>query len=107
MSTRQRRKTISRHLVLPAVTVAFLCYFAYHAFHGDYGLFARARFDHQAEMLRKELASVRAQRELLESRVVLLRPESLDPDMIDERARQSLNVAHPNELIILRPQKGQ
>jgi cell division protein FtsB len=34
---------------------------------------------------------------------MLLRPESLDPDMIDERARESLNLVQPQELAILRP----
>jgi len=107
MATRQRRKSVTRQLVLPAVTVAFLAYFAYHAFHGEYGLFARARFDDEAVHLRGELAAVRAKRERLERRVALLRPESLDPDMIEERARLSLNVVHRNELVILRPKKGQ
>lgn len=47
-----------------------------------------------------------AERQELERRVALLRPESLDPDMIDERARASLNVVQPQELAILRPGRG-
>ncbi len=102
MATRQRRKTFFRRLVLPAVTTAFLGYFGYHAFHGDYGLFARAMLDHEAVELTTELSALLERRRLLEQRVALLRPESLDPDMIDEHARRSLNVVHANEVAILR-----
>jgi cell division protein FtsB len=38
----------------------------------------------------------------LERDVALLRPESLDPDMLDERARAILNLAHSNDLIMLK-----
>jgi cell division protein FtsB len=37
----------------------------------------------------------------LELAVSLLRVESLDPDMLDERARHILGLAHPDEFIIL------
>ena len=35
----------------------------------------------------------------LEQRVSLLRAESLDPDMLDERARFQLEFAHPRDLV--------
>jgi hypothetical protein len=38
----------------------------------------------------------------LERDVSLLRPESLDPDMLDERARAILNLAHSDDLIMLK-----
>lgn len=106
MATRQRRRSIYRRLILPALTIAFLSYFAYHAFHGDYGLLARARLDHEAMQLSVELAALKSRSERLERRVALLRPESLDPDMIDEYARRNLNLAHPNEVTILRRAVG-
>ena len=102
MTTRHRRKTVLQQLYLPAITVMFLAYFAYHAFHGDYGLFARERFDSEAARLGEELADLEAAKGKLERRVALLRPESLDPDMIEERARESLNVVHQDEVVIFR-----
>ena len=38
----------------------------------------------------------------LERDVALLRPESLDPDMLDERARAILNLAHPDDLVMMK-----
>ena len=40
------------------------------------------------------------EREKLEKRVDLLRPENLDLDMLEERARSVLGLAHPDELVI-------
>jgi hypothetical protein len=33
--------------------------------------------------------------------VVLLRSESVDPDMLDERARAMLDYVHPRDLVLL------
>lgn len=63
----------------------------------------RAMIERQVSELEQELAILTAEREELVARVSLLRPESLDPDMLDERARLNLNLVHANELVVLRP----
>jgi len=105
-STRYRRRTIRQRLTAPAIAIGLVAYFGFHALNGELGLVGKARIEHRYAALEKELAELQAQREELLRRVVLLRPESLDPDMIDERARLSLNLVHPQELAILRPQGG-
>ncbi|WP_328804989.1 FtsB family cell division protein [Stappia albiluteola] len=102
-ATRHRKNTIRRRLVIPALAIATVGYFGFHALNGEFGLVGRARIEHRVESLKLELETLRAERRELEMRVVLLRPESLDPDMIDERARQALNLVHPQEVAILRP----
>ena len=102
-STRYRRRTLRQRLTVPAIAVGLVAYFAFHALNGELGLVGKARIEHRYAELEKELAVVRGEREELLRRVMLLRPESLDPDMIDERARASLNLVHPQELAILRP----
>jgi len=47
--------------------------------------------------------AVQTERKYLENKVRLLHPASLDPDMLDERARLMLNLGHPDEVIILEP----
>ena len=39
-----------------------------------------------------------------EAKVRLLRPESIDPDLVDELARRNLGLARQNDLVILFPQ---
>ncbi|MEQ9144712.1 MAG: septum formation initiator family protein [Parvibaculaceae bacterium] len=91
-----------RLLVLPLVCGALLVYFGVSALKGDQGLAAWTALSIELEELHAELDTVRAERERLEHHVALLRPESLDPDLLDERARASLGIARPDELTIYR-----
>jgi cell division protein FtsB len=75
-------------------------YFAYHAVEGDYGLFALEKLRERVDSLEADLAKARGERERLESHVALMRPESLDRDMIDERAREALNMANAKDIVI-------
>ena len=100
MKTRHRTHSKLRRFLLPLGSIAVLAYFGYHSFNGDYGIWSRDRMQREAIGLEAELAELRQQRAATELHVALLRPGSLDPDMIDERARRNLNVLHPDELVI-------
>ncbi len=101
MSTRQRKQSKWKPMVLPAVCLMLLGYFAFHGVEGDFGLYALQKLKKREASLNAELVQLAAEKERLEKRVALMRPESLDPDMIDEKARQSLNMAHENDRIII------
>ncbi len=90
-----------RHVIIPVLGVASLSYFAYHTLMGDRGLRSYWRMQVQTARLEKQLQKVQAERLKLEARVTLLRPESLDPDMLDERVRETLNLARPDEVTIV------
>ncbi len=99
-ATRQRKRSNLKRLILPAVAIAYLAYFGFWAFHGHYGIWAKARFESEAAALDAELADLKAQRASFERRVALLRPESVDQDLLDEQARQALNMLQPNDLVV-------
>ena len=87
-----------------AVTCACLTllgYFAWHAFEGPRGFGYRQAQAEKSAALAEILATAQAQRNKLEVRETLLRPESLDPDLLDEMARHTLGIAKPNELIVI------
>ena len=90
-----------RDALVPLVAAIAIAYFAYHAMHGRYGFINWLSLQDRVATLKGELKDVSAEREKLERRVALLRPESLDPDLLDERARAALGYAGPNEIIIL------
>jgi cell division protein FtsB len=100
MSTRQRKQSKTRPLLLPFCSLLIMGYFAYHAVEGDYGLFALGKLRDRVASLEAELATARGERERMESHVALMRPESLDKDMIDERAREALNMADAKDIVI-------
>ena len=88
--------------IFPLLACGAAGYFAYHLETGDHGLEARAELNGRKDVLEGELAGLKAVRERIERDVALLRPESLDPDMLDERARAILNLAHHDDLIMLK-----
>lgn len=89
-----------RHVVGPAIGGAALIYVAYHAVNGDRGLLAWRLYEQKVADARMELAKVSAEREALAAQVMLLHPQSLDKDMLDEWARRLLNYGNPDEIFI-------
>jgi len=90
----------ARQFLVPLMGAALMAYFAYHAVQGDRGLIAWWNLRYEIEKTSAELADVTAERQALEQRVSLLRPGSLDPDMLEERARVMLGAVHPDDLIV-------
>lgn len=105
MWTRQYRQRNFGRLILPAITIVFLSYFGFHAWHGEYGIYSKYALEERTAALQKQLDTIRGQRTALETRVRLLRDGSIEKDMLDEQARRSLNLSHDDELVILR-QRG-
>ena len=87
-------------LVLYSFAAAVIGYFGLNAYSGNRGLRAQQDLDEQIAQLNDELAGLRAERATWERRVLLLRAGSIDPDMLDERARTLLNYADPRDLTL-------
>lgn len=100
MVTRKRLRTVLNALALYTIAALVIGYFGVNAYSGNHGLRARQDLDQQIAQLSDELSSLKAERAGWERRVVLLKPESIDPDMLDERARVLLNYADPRELTL-------
>jgi len=99
MVSRTRLRTALTTLGLYIMAAALIGYFGVNAYTGKYGLHAQAALDQEMIALTAELARLKQERVALEQRVSLLRAESLDPDMLDERARFQLEFAHPRDLV--------
>jgi len=91
----------ARQAVVPALFIGLALYLGYHTVQGDRGLLAYMRLSGETTELRQELAAAQVDRERLENRVQRLRPESLDADLLEERARAVLNLGHPDDRVIL------
>ncbi|MES2907055.1 MAG: septum formation initiator family protein [Pseudomonadota bacterium] len=93
---------LKRRLAVATLALAVVGYFAFHAFNGDHGIIANHRFEARVVELQGELDLLKKDRVVLERRIALLKPESLDPDMLEERAMDSLNMAHPRDVLIMK-----
>jgi cell division protein FtsB len=77
-------------------------YFGVNAFTGDRGLRAKQDLDQQFTELSNELAELKREHAGWQHRIKLLKSESIDPDMLDERARVVLNYLDPRDLTLMR-----
>lgn len=83
---------------------AMIAYFGYHGVHGERGLRAHRNFNAEILALNTELAGLEAERKAIEARVDRFAPNSVDRDLLDEEARESLGWLHPNDRVIPLPQ---
>ena len=91
-----------RQAIGPLLSLVAVTYLVYHAVEGDRGLLAWWRLNHDIRTAEAMLADQQRERDTLERRSRLLRPDSLDPDMLEERARAMADLGHDDELLILR-----
>lgn len=100
----EQRYTI-RHNIIAVIGMILFCYFTYHSFFGERSFLSLLKFNHQIETRLQTHNKLAQQRNSLEERVVRLRPETLDRDLLEERARHVLGHTYPEETVILYGQK--
>ena len=88
-------------MILPMIGALFVCYFLVHAFHGDRGIIAWMHVHKQVSNAEQTLVSTRAIRQDFERRILLLKSEHIDADMLDERVRLMVGLVRPGEYIIM------
>ncbi len=77
-----------------------LGYFTWQAERGVRGFSYNQSLVSQVEKLTADLDTASSKHKILEERVAELRPNSVDPDLLDEMARKTLNYGQPNEVIV-------
>ena len=85
---------------IQGLLVLFFIYFTYHLFQGERGLISMMSLKTQIKKDQAILEEQEQKKADLEHQVSLLRPDSLDLDMLEERARTILNYAYPEETIV-------
>lgn len=89
-------------VAVPLGCATMLSYFGYHAINGGYGILSWMETNERLAVLEGEKAQAEAERSLLEAKVARLRPDSIDPDLLDQEVRRSLGYIGEHELIIER-----
>jgi cell division protein FtsB len=87
-------------LLVILACLGLLSSFAWYAYKGPRGYDYRASLERKIEELAQDNTKLAAEKESLERKVRLMRPEHVDRDMLEELARTELNMALPNELIV-------
>src|SRR5271154_3599139 len=93
----------ARFLVGPLLGAALTSYFVYHTIEGERGLRAWREITQQLHTAREQLATVEAEHDALAHKVGGLDPAHVDPDLLDQQIRATLELVAPNEVVIMRP----
>ncbi len=92
-----------RQILAPVIFATVFGYFGYHLVNGDRGLLAMVHLQRENQIADQNLAEAEATRKIWELRVSELRNQSIDPDMLDERARVLLNYARKDDIVVFTP----
>lgn len=87
-------------LVVSCVCCALLGYFAWHAWKGPRGYPYAEGLEVKLAQLTLKHDGLKTDRETLERKVTLLRPDSIDPDLLDEMARAQLEMVRPTDVVV-------
>lgn len=101
MSTRLRRPSVWRQLLITAVLLAFQGYLGWSAIGGNFGIESQRVMRSDIEDLKAQSASLQAELESYRHRVNLFDPARLDPDILTERARALLSMAQVGDIVIM------
>ena len=85
----------------PVLGVCSVIYFGFHVVNGDRGLLTYLQLKQHIIETSPVLEDIRFQREKLDHQVSLLRPDNLDLDMLEERARVMLSYGYVDDVVVL------
>ncbi|CAK0779848.1 Septum formation initiator [Azospirillaceae bacterium] len=95
-----------RVILGPLLCAVIFAYFVYYGVYGDRGLFELRHLQNEVAKAQVVLEQLRQERQMIEHRSSLMRPDHLDRDMLDERSRQMLNYSHPDDVIVMLPRRN-
>jgi cell division protein FtsB len=91
--------SISKKQIVNSIIILLLAYFIFHSIYGSRGILAYFKLQADLQKSHETLVLLRDKRLDIENRTKLLRPESLDLDMLDEKARNVLGLSDPKEKV--------
>lgn len=96
-----QKRDIFRRNMLAVIGICLSFYFCYHLIAGQRGYFRLLSLENQITYTAIDNQALKTEREQIEKRVVMMRPGSIDRDLLEERARHVLGYRHKDELILL------
>lgn len=93
-----RKKHIIRKHLIPLLAVSLSFYFAYHLMQGQRSYPRYIALQNQIHEMTDNHADLAKVRFDLEHKVIKMRPDSLDADLVVEQARQVLGYRFDNEM---------
>ena len=101
MSTRLKRPALWRSLLVTGLLLAFQGYLGFNVIGGQYGIESQKQMRIDIEDLKSKSATLSAEIDSYQHKSSLFDSTSLDPDILSEKARALLQMAQPDDLIVM------
>ncbi|MEO6015383.1 MAG: septum formation initiator family protein [Devosia sp.] len=101
MSTRLRRPSIWRQLLVTAALLAFQGYLGWSAIGGNFGTESQKLMKADIVDLKVQSGALQAEIDAYRHKVNLFNPKKLDPDILTERARALLSMAQIGDMVVM------
>ena len=89
-----------RAIIAPAVFLGITYYFGWNAVHGKSGLEAQQVQKAELTQATAQYQAVHTERQAWQTKIADLSGQSIHQDMLDEQAREVLNLADPSDIVI-------
>ena len=96
----QQRFVIRQNLIF-LIGLCLTVYFSYHTIQGNRSYLRLMSLNTVISKTQNEYDALRTERETIEEKVVMMRPGSINRDLLEERARLVLGYRHPDEKTIV------
>jgi cell division protein FtsB len=97
------KRTFKYHLSrlwFPVLALLVLTYFLYYFLYGNHGYYAMGLLQSELRHAKEELQKKREEHDCLSHRVSLMKADSLDKDLLEERVRAILDYAHKKDIVV-------
>jgi len=89
-----------RRNMLGFIGLCLSIYFCYHLIAGPRGYISLVSLEYNIEKVSNEYMALKEKREAIETKVVMMRPGSIDRDLLEERARYMLGYKYEDEVVL-------
>ena len=101
MSTRLRRPSLWRGLLVTAALLAFQGYLGWSAIVGNFGIEGRKSMQADIDRLQVTSGGLSAEIDGYRHKISLFDSKSLDPDILTEKARAMLSMAQVGDMVVM------
>jgi cell division protein FtsB len=95
------QRYLVRKNLLTLIGFGFCCYFCYHLIQGERSYLRMISLQDSIVQTTQKISDLQQERQELEVKVTMLRPDSINKDLLEERARLVLGFRHEGEKEVL------
>ena len=96
------KKYVARQNLIAVIGVCLSFYFCYHLIAGERSYLRLVSLDHQISTTENQYGKTKAEREALEQKVVMMRPGSVNRDLLEEQSRKVLGFHYKDEKVLIK-----